>query len=261
MVTQVSGLAVAHSQRVVAPRPERSRKRGATSRARDALQGRQARPRGGAVPDPDRLQVDRDQSSTARRSAVRSTRHRFLAPVGDHYRTRLTHIVEVTQVRALDRHGARDCNEYIVEAMGIGHDMAAPRSGTRRGAAREVPAGRLPPQRAERSHRRAPGEGRSDSTSRTRCGTGNLKHSAPTDGGVEDAEWGTPETPEGWVVRYADKIAYLHHDADDAIRAGIIEESDLPREVTNALGATRRSASTRWSTTSSAHRSANRRSA
>src|SRR5207249_3937143 len=51
---------------------------------------------------------------------------------------------------------------------------------------------------------------------------GILKHSAPTEGGVETAPWGRPETPEGWVVRYADKIAYLHHDIDDAMRAGIV---------------------------------------
>ncbi|MEK7864015.1 MAG: deoxyguanosinetriphosphate triphosphohydrolase, partial [Chloroflexota bacterium] len=65
---------------------------------------------------------------------------------------------------------------------------------------------------------------------------GILKHSAPTSGGVETTAWGEPETPEGWVVRYADKIAYLHHDIDDAMRAGIIAEADLPIEERVALG-------------------------
>jgi dGTPase len=65
---------------------------------------------------------------------------------------------------------------------------------------------------------------------------GILKHSAPTVGGIETAAWGVPETPEGWVVRYADKIAYLHHDIDDAMRAGIIGEDDLPKAVRDALG-------------------------
>jgi dGTPase len=68
---------------------------------------------------------------------------------------------------------------------------------------------------------------------------GILKHSAPTEAGLEETAWGVPETPEGWAVRLADKIAYLHHDADDAMRAGIIEEEDLPRDVVSALGRTR----------------------
>src|SRR5439155_964300 len=53
------------------------------------------------------------------------------------------------------------------------------------------------------------------------------------------AAWGEPETPEGWVVRYADKIAYLHHDIDDAMRAGIITEADLPADLRTALGSDR----------------------
>jgi len=53
---------------------------------------------------------------------------------------------------------------------------------------------------------------------------------------VEDASWGVPETPEGWVVRYADKIAYLHHDIDDAMRAGIVREEDIPQEIRASLG-------------------------
>ncbi|MDQ2965625.1 MAG: deoxyguanosinetriphosphate triphosphohydrolase, partial [Chloroflexota bacterium] len=65
---------------------------------------------------------------------------------------------------------------------------------------------------------------------------GILKHSAPTTGGIETAPWGVPETPEGWVVRLADKIAYLHHDIDDAMRAGIIGEADLPKDLRSALG-------------------------
>ena len=68
---------------------------------------------------------------------------------------------------------------------------------------------------------------------------GIAKHSAPTEGGVETAAWGIPETPEGWIVRYADKIAYLHHDIDDAMRAGIITEADLPPDLRAALGSDR----------------------
>src|SRR5438270_411284 len=50
------------------------------------------------------------------------------------------------------------------------------------------------------------------------------------------AAWGLPETPEGWVVRYADKIAYLHHDIDDAMRAGIVREEDIPQDIRASLG-------------------------
>jgi dGTPase len=53
---------------------------------------------------------------------------------------------------------------------------------------------------------------------------------------VETAAWGIPETPEGWVVRYADKIAYLHHDIDDAMRAEIVREEDIPQDIRAALG-------------------------
>ena len=59
---------------------------------------------------------------------------------------------------------------------------------------------------------------------------------APTEGGAETAAWGVPETPEGWVVRYADKIAYLHHDIDDAMRAEIVREEDIPQEIRASLG-------------------------
>jgi dGTPase len=65
---------------------------------------------------------------------------------------------------------------------------------------------------------------------------GIRKHSAPTEGGVETAAWGVPETPEGWVVRYADKIAYLHHDIDDAMRAEIVREEDIPQDIRASLG-------------------------
>ena len=55
----------------------------------------------------------------------------------------------------------------------------------------------------------------------------------------EVAAWGEPDTPEGWAVRYADKIAYLHHDVDDAVRAGIIDDDAIPKEVRASLGSTR----------------------
>jgi dGTPase len=79
-------------------------------------------------------------------------------------------------------------------------------------------------------------------TKQTRDGI--LKHSSPTEGGLETAAWGEPETPEGWVVRYADKVAYLHHDIDDAMRAEIITEADYPRASASASG--QRSRASAW---------------
>lgn len=193
-------------------------------------------------PSPTRtaFQVDRDRIIHSK--AFRRTKHKtqvFLAPIGDHYRTRLTHILEVSQIgRSIA--AALALNVDLVEAMAIGHDIGH----TPFGHTGEELLGKFLPEgfrHNEQSVRiveklEKNGQGL-NLTHEVRDGI--LKHSAPTDGGVENAAWGTPETAEGWVVRYADKIAYMHHDADDAIRAGIIEESDLPAPVTGALGRTR----------------------
>jgi len=193
-------------------------------------------------PSPTRtaFQVDRDRIIHSK--AFRRTKHKtqvFLAPIGDHYRTRLTHILEVSQIgRSIA--AALALNVDLVEAMAIGHDIGH----TPFGHTGEELLGKFLPEgfrHNEQSVRiveklEKNGEGL-NLTHEVRDGI--RKHSAPTGGGVEDAAWGTPETPEGWVVRYADKIAYMHHDTDDAIRAGIIEEADLPAAVTEALGRTR----------------------
>ena len=193
-------------------------------------------------PSPTRtaFQVDRDRIIHSK--AFRRTKHKtqvFLAPIGDHYRTRLTHILEVTQIgRSMAT--ALELNEYLVEAMAIGHDIGH----TPFGHTGEellgtfLPEGFRHNQQSVRIVERLEKNGKGLNLTRE-VRDGILKHSAPTEGGLQDAAWGEPETPEGWVVRYADKIAYLHHDADDAIRAGIIEETDLPGEVTGALGRTR----------------------
>jgi len=186
------------------------------------------------------FQVDRDRIVHSK--AFRRTKHKtqvFLAPIGDHYRTRLTHILEVTQIgRSMAT--ALELNEYLVEAMAIGHDIGHTPFGHtgEELLAKFLPDGFRHNQQSVRIVERLEKNGKGLNLTR-QVRDGILKHSAPTEGGLQDAAWGEPETAEGWVVRYADKIAYLHHDADDAIRAGIIEEPDLPREVTSALGATR----------------------
>ena len=193
-------------------------------------------------PSPTRtaFQVDRDRIVHSK--PFRRTKHKtqvFLAPIGDHYRTRLTHILEVSQIgRSIAV--ALGLNEDLVEAMALGHDIGH----TPFGHTGEELLGKFLPegfrhnQQSVRIVEKLERGGRGmNLTKQTRDGI--LKHSAPTQGGVQTAAWGEPETPEGWAVRYADKIAYLHHDVDDAIRAGIIGDDDIPREVRTALGSGR----------------------
>ncbi len=193
-------------------------------------------------PSPTRtaFQVDRDRIVHSK--PFRRTKHKtqvFLAPIGDHYRTRLTHILEVSQIgRSIAV--ALGLNEDLVEAMALGHDIGHTPFGH---TGEELLAKFLPDgfRHNEQSVRIVEKLERGGTgmnlTQQTRDGI--LKHSAPTTGGVETAAWGEPETPEGWAVRYADKVAYLHHDVDDAIRAGIIGDDDIPKAVRASLGGTR----------------------
>jgi dGTPase len=181
--------------------------------------------------------VDRDRIVHSK--AFRRTKHKtqvFLAPVGDHYRTRLTHILEVSQIgRSIAR--ALRLNEDLVEAMALGHDIGHTPFGHvgEELLAKFLPNGFRHNAQSVRIAKELEKNGAGlNLTNETLDGI--LKHSAPTEGGVETAAWGQPETPEGWVVRYADKIAYLHHDIDDAMRAGIIAEADLPNDIRASLG-------------------------
>lgn len=243
MATQVETAALSRTRSVAALRVrERLEEQEERILSPHATRSTSARRDVAEEPSPTRtaFQVDRDRIVHSK--AFRRTKHKtqvFLAPVGDHYRTRLTHILEVSQIgRSMAT--ALELNESLVEAMAIGHDIGH----TPFGHTGEELLGKFLPdgfrhnQQSVRIVERLEKNGRGlNLTHEVRDGI--LKHSAPTGGGLEEARWGVPETPEGWVVRYADKIAYLHHDADDAIRAGIIQETDLPKEVTGALGATR----------------------
>ena len=186
------------------------------------------------------FQVDRDRIVHSK--SFRRTKHKtqvFLAPLGDHYRTRLTHILEVSQIGRSMAVGL-DLNEDLVEAAALGHDVGHTPFGHvgEELLARFLPDGFRHNQQSVRVLERFERGGRGlNLTHEVRDAI--LKHSAPTDGGVQTAAWGQPETAEGWVVRYADKIAYLHHDIDDAVRAGIIAEDDLPAAARAALGQTR----------------------
>ena len=154
----------------------------------------------------------------------------FLSPEGDHYRTRLTHTLEVSRIGRTIARGL-SLNEDLVEAISLGHDLGhTPFGHAGERALDEILQNDGGFKHNEQSLRivdyiELGGKGL-NLTYETRdgilCHTGNKK----------------PETPEGEIVRIADRIAYVNHDLDDALRAGILRESEVPEEILCALGAT-----------------------
>ncbi len=152
----------------------------------------------------------------------------FLTPEGDHYRTRLTHTLEVSQnARTIAK--ALRMNEELVEAIALGHDLGH----TPFGHAGERALNRICPL----------GFAHNEQSVRTvelleKGGQGlNLTYEVK-DGILNHKTSGHPGTLEGKIVRYSDKIAYFHHDMDDAIRGGILKESDVPKEIGDVIGYT-----------------------
>ena len=152
----------------------------------------------------------------------------FLTPEGDHYRTRLTHTLEVSQnARTIAK--ALKLNEDLVEAIALGHDLGH----TPFGHAGERALNRVCPYGFEHS----------EQSVRTvdlleKKGQGlNLTYEV-RDGIRNHQTSGNPHTLEGKIVRLSDKIAYIHHDMDDAIRGGILKEEDVPREIGEVIGFT-----------------------
>ena len=152
----------------------------------------------------------------------------FLAPQGDHYRTRLTHTLEVSQnARTIAK--ALRLNEDLVEAIALGHDLGH----TPFGHAGERALNRICPlgfRHNEQSLRLV------DVLERDGRGL-NLSWEV-RDGILNHQTSGKPSTLEGQIVRFSDKIAYIHHDMDDAIRAGILTEEEVPEEITDVAGRT-----------------------
>lgn len=154
----------------------------------------------------------------------------FLAPQGDHYRNRLTHTLEVSQIARTIAKAMR-LNEDLVEAIALGHDLGH----TPFGHSGETALNSVHPEGF--SHYKQSirvvevleknGEGL-NLTWETRNGILNHRTS------------GSPSTLEGQVVRFSDKIAYVHHDMDDAQRAGIITEEDISTDIRDFLGQTTR---------------------
>ena len=178
---------------------------------------------------PMRTIYQRDRDRIIHCKAFRRLKHKtqvFLAPEGDHYRTRLTHTLEVAQIaRSIAR--ALNLNEDLTEAIALGHDLGH----TPFGHAGERTLNSLCPM----------GFAHYKQSIRVvelleKDGHGLNLTWEVRDGIVNHRTSGNPSTLEGKAVRLSDKIAYINHDIDDAIRANIFKEKDIPLQYTDVLG-------------------------
>ena len=176
----------------------------------------------------------RDRDRILHCKSFRRLKHKtqvFLSPQGDHYRTRLTHTLEVSQIaRTISR--ALRLNEDLTEAAALGHDLG------------HTPFGHA----GDRTlNRNCPmGFGHSEQSIRIvekleKDGQGLNLTKEVRDGILNHQTSSMPSTLEGKVVRLSDKIAYINHDIDDAIRAKIFSETDIPKAFTEVLGDTTKS--------------------
>jgi dGTPase len=147
----------------------------------------------------------------------------FIDPAGDHYRTRMTHTLETTGIARVVARALR-LNEDLTEAIGLGHDMGHPPFGHAGEAALDA---------VLREHER---DGfRHNEQSARIAERLNLTHEV-VDGILTHTGPREPETLEGKIVRIVDRVAYINHDIDDAIRYGILAEADLPHDEIAVLG-------------------------
>lgn len=200
-----------------------------------------------------RTEFQRDADRIIYSRAFRRLQHKtqvFIAPKGDHYRNRLTHTLEVMAIaRSISR--ALRLNTDLTEAIALGHDLGhSPFGHTGEDALNEKVKEYNPlmhfhhPEQSLRVvdvlERRTKADGKTvfglNLTYETREGI--LKHSKGLRDISEQDPTSIPTTLEGQVARIADRIAYIHHDLDDAIRAKIISENDIPQNVRKVLGKT-----------------------
>lgn len=191
-----------------------------------------------AVPEPDsewRTPFQRDRDRIVHSKSFRRLMHKtqvFIAPEGDHYRTRLTHTLETTGIaRTVAR--ALQLNEDLTEAIGLAHDLG------------HAPFGHIGEQALDEASRAHGGPGFKHNEHSLRLvdvleregrglnlnqpvREGILKHTGP----LKSASL------EGQIVRLVDRVAYINHDIDDALRAGILNSEDLPRDEIALLGPT-----------------------
>ncbi len=186
-----------------------------------------------------RLPFQRDRDRIIHSKTFRRLKYKtqvFLAPMGDHYRTRLTHVLEVSQI-ARTIAAALCLNEPLTEAIALGHDLGH----TPFGHAGEVTLNELHPGgfkhylHSLRVVDFLENRGRGlNLTFEVRNGI--VRHSKGTDDIIPTSHSELAMTLEGQVVRLADIIAYVNHDLDDALRAGILKESDVPGTINRVVG-------------------------
>jgi dGTPase len=187
--------------------------------------------RGRARPEPEsavRTPYQRDRDRIVHSKPFRRLKGKtqvFIDPAGDHYRTRMTHTLETTAISRVVARALR-LNEDLVEAIGLGHDMG------------HTPFGHA-------------GEDALDDALRERYGR-RFRHNEQSlqiaqtlnltlevcDGILTHTGEQEPATLEGSIVRLVDRVAYINHDIDDAVRYGLLDEDDLPREEIAVLGKT-----------------------
>ncbi|OFW67468.1 MAG: deoxyguanosinetriphosphate triphosphohydrolase [Actinobacteria bacterium RBG_16_68_21] len=179
------------------------------------------------APDPFRTAFERDRDRILHSKAFRRLKHKtqvFINPDGDHYVTRLTHTLQVTQIgRSLAV--TLGLNESLTEAICLGHDVGHSPFG-------HIGESALTPYVVGEWHHAA-------QSVRVFEVLEPLNLTWEVRDGIRGHSWKIdppPATPEGMVCRFADRIAYLTHDVDDAVRAGVIQYRDLPGEAIDAFG-------------------------
>lgn len=187
-----------------------------------------------------RTAFQRDRDRILHSKEFRRLKHKtqvFIAPLGDHYRTRLTHTLEVTQIARTVARALR-LNEDLVEAIGLGHDL---------GHAPFGHAGEIGLSRAQGRSFRHNEQSRRVVEVLARNGAGlnltrpvrdGIAHHSKVRKDIAADGFGTPSTLEGQIIKLADSVAYINHDIDDAMRAGLLKADDLPRHLVDALGNT-----------------------
>lgn len=180
-----------------------------------------------------RTDFQRDRDRILHCKSFRRMKHKtqvFISPEGDHYRTRLTHTLEVSQIaRTIAR--ALRLNEDLTEAIALGHDLG------------HTPFGHAGERKLDVLCREFGGFAHNEQSLRVverleKDGRGLNLTWEVRDGILNHRTGGSPATLEGKIVQLSDKIAYTNHDIDDAIRAGMLRPRDIPREAVARIGTT-----------------------
>ena len=181
-------------------------------------------------PCPVRTAFVRDRDRIIHCKSFRRLKHKtqvFLSPIGDHYRTRLTHTLEVAQIARTIARGLL-LNEDLTEAIAMGHDLGH----TPFGHSGESVLNRIVPGGFEHNKQSL------RIVEKLENGKGLNLTFEVRDGILNHKKSGHPSTLEGVVVSLADRIAYVNHDIDDAVRAGLLSNDILPKSCIEAIGAT-----------------------